>query len=87
MRIVRLPDGVAPDAEVNCITVQRRDDGAFDLTGTVLMACEDGEEADSVSLVGGAPFATFAEAEAAGLAWAEELCADEVVVGTRPFSV
>jgi hypothetical protein len=87
MDIVRLPDGVAPDAEVNCITIQRGEDGRFHLNGTVLMACGDADGMESVSLMGIAPYATFEEAEAAGLAWAQEHCADEVVVATVPFSV
>lgn len=86
MKIVRLPDGVAPEADVNCITIVHSD-GGYALTGTVLLICGDADEAESVSLVGGDLYATFDEAEAAGLAWAEEHCADEVVVATRPFSV
>jgi hypothetical protein len=87
MKITRLPHDQAPEADDNCITVQRRDDGRFDLSGTVLLACGDSDEAESVSLLGGTPYPSFDEAEAAGLAWAESHCVDEVVVATRPFTV
>lgn len=86
MHIVRLPPGEAPEADVDCITVQQDDDG-FVLTGTVLLACGDGEEAESVSLVGGDRYPSHEEAEAAGLAWLRAHGATQAVVSTRPFSV
>ena len=80
MQIEKLPAGARASDEVDCIRVQELPDGRFSLTGSVLMRCGDGETAESVSLIGGEPYQSYEEAEAAGLAWANEHCAEIVYV-------
>ncbi len=64
-------------------------DGTFNLHGSVLFRCGDAEVAESVSLIGGEPYKTYGAAEAAGVAWAGEHCADVLYVcrsdGTKPL--
>ena len=63
---------------------------AFSLHRSVLFRCGDVDVAESVSLIGGEPYKTYDAAEAAGVAWAGEHCADVLYVcrsdGTRPLS-
>lgn len=82
MHIIRLPAGEAAPPEADCIAIERRADGRFMLNATALMACGDTDEAESVSMIGSAPYDHYADAEAAGLAWAAEHCAGEVYVST-----
>jgi hypothetical protein len=66
---MRLELGQRPSDDTDCIKVEETSDGRYELTGTVL--CQQGDEdAESVSLVGTATFEKMAEAEEAGLAWA-----------------
>ena len=44
--------------------------------------CGDGEDAESVAMVGSDPYPTFDDAEAAGLAWAEAHCVATIYVET-----
>ncbi len=83
MDLVRLPVGKQAAIDVDCIRIEERDDHRFRLTGSVL--CKDVEEAESVSIVDGPTFATAADAEAAGIAWATDAGVDTLYVssGTR----
>jgi hypothetical protein len=61
--------GQRPSNDTDCIKIEETSDGRFALTGTAL--CQlSGEDAESVSLVATEPFAGMAEAEEAGLVWA-----------------
>ena len=69
MELIRLPAGEQAGMETDCIRVEELGDGTHRLTGSAMCAGED--EGTSVSLVGDLTYATAAEAECAGLAWAE----------------
>ncbi len=88
MEIINLPAGEYAE-DCDCIRIQEEPVGAFSLTGSVLFRCGDAEVAESVSLVGGDPYDNYDAAEAAGLAWAGEHCAEVVYVcrsdGTKPL--
>lgn len=89
MEIVKLPAGQHAAAEADCIRIQELPDGRFSLTGTLLFNCGDVEPAESVSLISSDPYRSYEDAEAAGLAWANEHCVAVVHVtrseGTAPL--
>lgn len=89
MEIIKLPVGQPASDEADCIRIQELSDGRFRLEGSALLACGDGEEAVSVSLIGGESYPTYEGAEAAGLAWAGEHCVAVVYVsrsdGVKPL--
>ena len=89
MEIVKLPPGMRASADTDCISIQELRDGGFSLNGSVLVSCEDDDKAESQALIGGDPYDSYEAAEAAGLAWADELCAGTVYIarsaGTRPL--
>ena len=80
MKIQKLPPGRRADDQADCIQIQELADGRFSLTGSVLLQCGDVDPAESVSLIGGEPYRRYEEAEAAGIAWASEHCADLLYV-------
>lgn len=83
MEIVRLPLGKQAAVDADCIRIEEQSDGTYRLTGSGL--CSEPEEDESVSLVGTRLFATREEAEATGLAWAQDVGVTQlfVSVGTR----
>lgn len=89
MDIIKLPLGRQASDESDCIRIQELPGGAFALYGSVLLRCGDADIAESVSLIGGEPYPSYDAAEAAGLAWAGEHCAETLYVcrsdGTRPL--
>jgi hypothetical protein len=87
MEIARLPSGQVAPGDVDCISIVRREDGLYDLSGAALIACSDSDEVESVALIGVPPFATWQEAEDAGLAWAAEQCVERIYVTDVEFSV
>ena len=82
MDIEKLPIGVQAPEDSDCISIQELDDGRFRLNGSALLRCGDTEEAESVALIGGEPYPSFDEAEAAGLAWAAEHCVGTLYVSS-----
>jgi hypothetical protein len=87
MEIIRLPSGQRASDEADCISIVQRDDGRYELKASALIACGDGDEADSVSLIGLPSFATWQEAEDAGTAWAADQCVERLYVTDVEFSV
>lgn len=89
MEIVKQPIGEAAPSDSDCIRIQEQADGKFMLNGSVLFRCGDVDSMESVSLVGSTPYASYDEAEAAGLAWANDHCAETLHVarsqGTIPL--
>ena len=89
MEIVNLPVGEAAPPDSDCIRVQEIAGGEFVLEGTALLRCGDAEPAESVTLIGGASYQSYDDAEAAGLAWADGHCVEQVYVsrsnGTEPL--
>lgn len=87
MQITRLPTGQRAPDEVDCISVEQLSDGRFELQGAALINCGDGEETESVSLVGLPSFGSREEAEDVGLAWAAEQCVEHLYITDVGFSV
>jgi hypothetical protein len=87
MEIARLPSGEVAPGDVDCISVVQLEDGRFELTGAALIACGDGDEVESVALIGLPPFNTREAAEDAGLAWAAEQCVERIYVTDVEFSI
>lgn len=83
MEITRLPEGESAPHDVDCVCIERREDGLFYLNGTALLDCGDSDEAESVSMIGSDAYATFEDAEAAGLAWADAHCAGHVYIASH----
>ena len=80
MEIIRLPEGQRAPKESDCISVEAAADGSFMLNTSALCACAEAEEGESASVIGGDPYATYEEAEAAGLAIAAEQCVETVYI-------
>jgi hypothetical protein len=72
MDIVNLPPGRRASIESDCISIQQAGAGRFVLNGSILARRQGSDGAESVALIGGDPYPSFADAEAAGLAWASE---------------
>ncbi|WP_267397154.1 MULTISPECIES: hypothetical protein [unclassified Sphingomonas] len=85
MEILKLPEGERAPDEVDCISIERQDDGRYELQGSALINCGDGDEVESVSLVQMTTYDTYEEAEAVGLAWAAEQCVEQLYVSTVGF--
>jgi hypothetical protein len=80
LEIIKLPAGeLAPD-ESDCVRIIRLPTGDYELNCNALQSCGDGDETESVSLIGGEHYASYDLAEAAGLAWANEHCAQRLYV-------
>jgi len=69
VNVVKLQAGERAPLDSDCATIEVRGD-LFFLTASALLSCGDAESAESVSLVGGDPYDSYDEAEAAALAWA-----------------
>jgi hypothetical protein len=82
MKIVKLPVGEQAPKDSDCISLQHLPDGTVRLEASALMSCGDGDEAESVALVDGGAYRTIEEAEAAGMAWAEGHCVEQLYVST-----
>lgn len=82
MDIIKLPVGDMAPADTDCIKINATPAGDYTLVASALMMCGDGEDAESVALVGSDPYPSYDEAEAAGLAWAESHCVQTVYIET-----
>lgn len=82
MKIIRLPEGEEAPHDADCISLWKQPDGRYIINATALAMCGDGEDAESVSMIGSDPYPDIEAAEAAGLAWANEHCAEEVYIAT-----
>ena len=74
MDIVRLPDGETAPPDSDCIRLTTRPDGSVELTGSLLQNCGNDADAVSVALISSDLYPGEAEAEQAGLAWANDHC-------------
>lgn len=82
MEIIKLPPGQMADEDTDCIKIDRTADGRYSLVTSALVDCDE-DEADvenSEAVVGSASYASYEEAEAAGLAWANALCVARLYV-------
>lgn len=82
MEIIRLAPGVSADDDTDCIKINETGDGMFSLVASALMLCGDGDNPESIAMVGSDPYPSYEAAEAAGLAWAQEQCVQTVFVET-----
>jgi hypothetical protein len=89
MKIVKLPVGTHASPASDCISIQETPGGRFVLNGSVLVRCDGESQAESVALIGGDTYDSYDAAEAAGLAWVNDHCAETVYVarsdGTTPL--
>lgn len=82
MQIIKLAHGQMAPVNTDCIKINATDAGGYSLVASALMTCGDGEDQESVALVGSDPYSTYEEAEAAGLAWAEAHCVEVIYIET-----
>jgi hypothetical protein len=82
MDIVKLPIGQEAPKDSDCISIERTDDGRYRLEGSALISCGDNDEVESVAMVDGGTYDTVDAAEAAGMAWAELQCVEQLYVST-----
>ena len=82
MDIIKLPPGERAPKDSDCLSIERLPDGRYKLNGSALQLCGDGQEAESVAMIGGDPYGSYDDAEAAGLAWIAEYCVKQVFVST-----
>ena len=83
MEIVKMPAGETADENTDCIKIGRIPDGRYSLVTSALVISDDEADAgDSEAVVGSDSYATYEEAEAAGLAWAAGLGVDTLYVET-----
>ncbi len=80
MEIVRLPLGEQASVDADCIRIEEQPGATYMLTASAL--CAGAQDADSVSIVGGAVFGSIEQAEAAGVAWAEDVGVERLFVST-----
>ncbi len=79
MEIINLELGQRPSDDSDCVKIEQTSDGRFALTGTVM--CQQGDDTESVSLVGTATFEKMSEAEEAGVVWANAQGVQVLFVG------
>lgn len=78
--MIRLPIGDQAPVDVDCLRIEEQSDGSFKLTASAL--CFGLDDRESVSIVGGPIFPVAAQAEGAGLAWAESVGVDTLYIST-----
>ena len=82
MEIIKLPAGELAPENSDCLHIERRDEGHFYINASALLSCGDGEQGDSVALIGSDPYGSYDEAESAGLAWAADQCVATLYIST-----
>ena len=83
MNIIQLPIGDTAPKDSDCISIQQTGPGVFELDTSALTGRSGGEESEAV--IGSAPYASYDEAEAAGLAIAAENGVEQVYVSRQDF--
>ena len=79
MQITWLEVGQRPPSDSDCIRIEETQEGRFALTGTAL--CQQGDETESVSIIGTQDYGAIDEAEQAGIVWAAVQLVDKLYVG------
>jgi hypothetical protein len=89
MEIIKLPSGERASNDADCISIQQLPGGGYSLNGSLLRRCSDDDPAESMALIGGDPYRSYEDAEAAGLAWASDHCVETLFIsrseGTKPL--
>ena len=81
MDIIQLPIGGAAPKESDCISIVQTGVGIFELDTSTLTSRSGEEESEAV--IGSAPYDTYEEAEAAGLAIAAENGVEQVFISRQ----
>lgn len=84
MEIIKLPLGEQAPKESDCISVEERADGRFELNTSALSNCAGEDDEESTAIIGSKPYDSYDDAEAAGLAIAAEQCVSTVFVARQP---
>ena len=66
MEVNKLPAGKTAPPDTDCILIEEGADGRFRLNASAL------DKDESIAIIGGGPYDSYEQAEAAGLAWAGE---------------
>lgn len=80
MEIINLPAGELAPENRDCLHIERTSEGKYQINCSALLSCGDGDEVESVALIGGDLYDSYERAEAAGLAWAAGQCVDQLYV-------
>jgi hypothetical protein len=80
MEVVRLPVGEQAPVDADCLRIEQVSEFSFKLTASAL--CGGADEGESVSIVDAPMFQSLPEAEAAGLAWAEDVGVQQLFIST-----
>ena len=83
MEIIKLPLGELAPKNVDCISIDQKEDGSFELNTSALAACGGEDETESTSVIGSEPYPSYDAAEAAGLAIAAEHCVETVYISRQ----
>ena len=83
MEIIKLPVGEQAPKESDCISIDERADGKFELNTSALSNCPDADEGESASVIGSQPYDSYDQAEAAGLVIASEQCVQTVFISRQ----
>lgn len=87
MEVIKLPLGEQAPKESDCISVEEQADGSYLLNTSALSNCAgEGEEAESMSVIGSQPYDSYDQAEAAGMVIAAEQCVQTLFVSRQPVS-
>ena len=78
MDVIRLPLGEQAPVDTDCVRIEEQPDSTYRLTASAL--CSDADEGESVSIVGAPSYPSVAEAEAAGIAWANDVGVERLFV-------
>jgi len=78
IKVVRLSVGKQAPIDADCIRIEQSADMIFNLTRSAL--CIGADDAESVSIVGGPTFGSAEKAEEAGLIWASNVRAEQLIV-------
>ena len=76
VQIINLPAGELASEDQDCVHIERVAGGKYQINCSALLSCGDGDEVESVALIGGDLYDSYEQAEAAGLAWAEGQCVE-----------
>ena len=85
MDIIRLPVGKQAPVDADCVRIEEQGGGGYRLTASAL--CVDDDEGSSVSIVDYPLFGSTGEAEATGLAWAQDVGVEQLYVTTATLAV
>lgn len=80
MEITRLPVGEVAPSDTDCIRIEQEEDGTYKMTASALCAGQGDNE--SVSIVDGLVFPSAQQAEEAGIAWANDVGAEQLYIST-----